>query len=210
MIALAESQDRPRVPEWHDRFLDMLPTIERYAGAAFREFDRETKEDLVEECVANCFCAYSRLVERGKEHVAFPTKLANYAVRQIKDGRRVGKKQNVRDVYDIHAQVKGGHQLQHIGSPRDQRHGGWREQLVENERTSPADLATFKLDFFDAWLPSLSRRARRMAEDLGSGERTGDVARKYGVSASRVSQLRKELQESWEDFVGDVDDLNEE
>jgi hypothetical protein len=30
------------------------------------------------------------------------------------------------------------------------------------------------------------------------------------VSASRVSQLRRELQESWEDFVGDDDDLNEE
>ncbi len=209
MIALAESQDRPRVPEWHDRFLDMLPTIERYAGAAFREFDRETKEDLVEECVANCFCAYSRLVERGKEHVAFPTKLANFAVRQIKDGRRVGKKQNVRDVYDIHARVKDGYQLKHIGSPHEQN-GGWREQLIENGRTSPADLATFKLDFFEGWLPSLSRRDRRMAEDLGNGERTGDVARKYGVSAGRVSQLRRELQESWEGFVGDRDDVIEE
>ena len=84
-----------------------------------------------------------------------------------------------------------------------------REQLVENKRTTPADLAAFKLDFA-AWLPSLSRRDRRMAEDLAMGERTSDVAGKYGVSASRVSQLRRQMQNSWEEFVGDDDDLNEE
>jgi hypothetical protein len=30
------------------------------------------------------------------------------------------------------------------------------------------------------------------------------------VSASRVSQLRRELQESWEEFVGDHDDVDGE
>jgi hypothetical protein len=104
----------------------MIPVITRYARAAFRDLDPETRVDLVQECVANCCCTYARLVERGKQHVAFPTRLANDAVRQIKDGRRVGKRQNVRDVYDQHAQIKGGHQLQHVGSPRDRRSGGWR------------------------------------------------------------------------------------
>ena len=204
MIALAGSQDRSPAPEWHTRFLKMLPTIKRYASAAFREFDRETKEDLVEECVANCFCAYSRLVERGKEHVAFPTRLASYAVKQIKDGRRVGKKGNAKDVYDIHAQVKGGHQLQHIGSPRDQRHGGWREQLVENSRTPVPDQAAFRIDS-PTWLSTLSARDRRIVDDLAAGERTGDVARKYGVSAGRVSQMRGQFKEAWEAFGEDGD-----
>jgi len=207
MIALEKTQGPRRVPNWHAHFLAMLPLITRYAQASFRDLDPESREDLVQECVANCCCAYARLVERGKQDVAYPTKLANFAVRQIRDGRRVGKKANVKDVYDQHAQIKNGHQLKHIGLPRDQR-GGWREQLVENKRTSPADLATFKLDF-DAWLPSLSRRARRMAEDLAAGERTRDVARRYGVSAARVSQLRRELQKSWEEFIEDSDDVNE-
>jgi hypothetical protein len=81
--------------------------------------------------------------------------------------------------------------------------------LAENKRTTPADLAAFKIDF-GAWLPSLPGRTRRMAEDLAMGERTGDVARKHGVSPSRVSQLRRELQRSWEEFVGDRDGDNEE
>jgi hypothetical protein len=202
MIAPAKPHDQRTVPDWHDRFLRMLPTIKRYARAAFRDLDSEAREEMVEECIANCFCAYARLVERGKEHDAFATRLADYAIRQIRDGRRVGKKQNVRDVYDIHARVKGGYQLKYIGTPHDQC-GGWRAQLVENGRTSPADLAAFKLDFFDAWLPSLPERDRHIAEDLGRGERTGDVAREYRVSASRISQLRRQLQESWLEFTAD-------
>ena len=204
MIAHTDLQDPHRVPGWHAKFLAMLPKVIRYARTAFRELDPEAREDLVQECIANCCCAYARLVERGRQHVAFPVKLANFAVRQIRDGRRVGRKANVKDAYDQHARIRNGHQLKHIGAPRDQR-GGWREQLVENKRTSPADLAAFKLDF-DAWLRTLSGRDRRMATDLGMGERTGDVAKKYGVSASRVSQLRRQLQTSWEEFVGDIDE----
>jgi hypothetical protein len=203
MIALAGSQDRRPAPEWHDRFLDMLPTIKRYACKSFREFDRETKEDLVEECVANCYCAYARLVERGKEHVAFPTRLAGYAVRQIKDGRRVGKKGNAKDVYDIHARVKGGYQLKYIGSPHEQC-GGWKEQLIDNRRTPVPEQAAFRLDF-PCWLRTLSRRDRRIVNQLAAGERTSDVARKFGVSAGRVSQMRGQLREGWEAFGEDGD-----
>jgi hypothetical protein len=177
----------------------MQPTIVRYAKLSFRELDPDTREDLVQECVANCCCAYARLVERGKQHVAYPVVLANFAVRQIRDGRRVGKSVNVRDVCDEHARVKHGHQIKHIGSPRDQR-GGWREQLVENRRTSPDELASFAIDFGD-WFQTLSDRDRAVAEDLAVGERTGDVARKYGISAGRVSQLRKQFKRSWQQFT---------
>ena len=84
---------RPRrVPKWHAAFLAMVPVITRYARTCFRDLDPDTREDLVQECVANCLVAFARLVERGKQSIAYPTVLAMYAVRQIKDGRRVGKK----------------------------------------------------------------------------------------------------------------------
>jgi len=91
MIAHAESLGPRPTPNWHAAFLAMVPVISRYARASFREFDPETREDLVHEAVANCVVAYARLVERGKESIAYPTVLAMYAVKQIKDGRRVGK-----------------------------------------------------------------------------------------------------------------------
>jgi hypothetical protein len=34
------------------------------------------------------------------------------------------------------------------------------------------------------------------------GERTGDVSRKYGLSASRVSQLRRNFHDDWQRFCG--------
>ena len=201
---IAPAPKSRRVPEWHAAFLGMLPTIIRYAKTCFRDCDPDTREDLVQEVVANCVVAFARLVERGKQSIAYPTVLAMYAVRQIKDGRRVGKKQNVRDVYDQHAQIKGGHQLKHIGCPRDQRSGGWREQLVENSRTPVAEQAAFRIDFPD-WLGTLSARDRRIVDDLAAGGRTGDVARKFGVSAGRISQMRGQLRRSWEAFGEDGD-----
>jgi hypothetical protein len=143
------------------------------------------------------------LVERGRQHVAFPTKLANFAVRQIKDGRRVGKRVASRDVYDEHGRIKHGHQIRHLGTPHEQC-GGWKEQLTENCRTPIPDQVAFRIDFPD-WLHTLSTRDCRVVHELASGERTGTVARKFGVSAGRVSQMRRQLKESWEQFVGDDD-----
>lgn len=76
--------------------------------------------------------------------------------------------------------------------------------MVENDRTPVPDQAAFRIDF-PQWLGTLSARDRRIVNDLATGERTGDVARKFGVSAGRVSQLRGQLKESWEEFVGDSD-----
>ena len=53
-------------------------------------------------------------------------------------------------------------------------------------------------------LASLCRRDRRIAESLAIGNRTSDVAQRFDVSAGRVSQLRRELSESWKTFVGDA------
>jgi RNA polymerase sigma factor (sigma-70 family) len=206
MIPLSRQfRHRPSPAAWHATFLAMVPTIVRYARAAFRDRDPETREDLIQEVVANCLVAFVRLIERGKQDVAYPTVLAMYAVRQIKDGRRVGKKTNVRDVYDQHAQVNGGFQIKHLGSPHEQL-GGWKEQLVENNRTPVPDQAAFRIDFPE-WLNSLSARDRKMTMQLASGERTGTVAKRFRVSASRVSQLRRQLHESWNEFTAEPDAL---
>jgi FixJ family two-component response regulator len=60
-----------------------------------------------------------------------------------------------------------------------------------------------RLDF-DSWLSTLSNRDRRLAEKLAFGETTGAVARKFRISAARVSQLRGELCASWHRFVGEL------
>jgi hypothetical protein len=192
---------RRRVPAWHVRFLAMLPRIQQCAQVAFRDFDPEAQEDAIAEVVANCLVAYVRLVELNKEDIAYPTVLASFAIRQYREGRRVGNKANSRDVCSAQARQKGGYKVHHIGDPHEQGRS-WVEQLAENRQTSPAELACFRLDF-KAWLETLSPRNRQVVEDLAAGNKACDVAASHGVSEGRISQLRRQLGCSWEEFVGD-------
>ena len=61
------------------------------------------------------------------------------------------------------------------------------------------DQAAFRCDF-PAWLATHSLRNRRIAEALAVGHSTSEVARRFRVSAGRVSQLRGELRASWLEF----------
>ena len=94
-------------PAWHAGFLAMMPTIEQYACIAFRHLKGDSRDDAVEEAIANALVAYVRLVELKKTKVAHPTVLAKYAVAQVRDGRRVGNHLNVREVLSQYAQRKG-------------------------------------------------------------------------------------------------------
>jgi hypothetical protein len=55
----------------HQQFLTMLPLIRRQAGIAFRGRDPESRHELIQEVIANAYCAFIRLVRRGKQAVAF-------------------------------------------------------------------------------------------------------------------------------------------
>jgi len=43
----------------------------------------EEKAELIEECLANAFRAYARLMELGKQDVIYPSVLAKFAVKQV-------------------------------------------------------------------------------------------------------------------------------
>ena len=67
------------------------------------------------------------------------------------------------------------------------------------------DQVIFRNDF-PAWLRTRTERDRRVAQDLMVGERTKNVARKFGMSPGRVSQLRRDFHEDWQRFEGDLND----
>ena len=76
------------------------------------------------------------------------------------------------------------------------------EALIDNTQTPPDEQAAFRIDF-PAWIKTHSDRNRRLIEDLMLGERTFIVAAKYGLSAARISQLRREFQVDWLRFIAD-------
>ena len=200
MIRVA-SPPRPAEPAWHKAFLAMLPTIHRHAQIAFRHLDPEAREEAVQETVCNACCAVARLAELGKLDLAYPTVLARYAVAQVKDGRKVGCKLNVRDVLSPYCQQRKNITLERLDK-YDAEEGCWCEVLVEDRRAGPAETAAARIDFA-AWLRLLSRRYRKIATALAQGEKTKTVARMFRVSQGRISQMRREFKESWEEFQGE-------
>jgi hypothetical protein len=188
--------------EQQAKFLSLLPLIVRQADIAFRNKDAESREELTAEVVANAYVCFVRLVQLGRESLAFGTPLGTYAVRQTKAGRKVGTKSNANDVGSPYAQVVKCIHVERLDH-RDKETGEWREILLECPGVGPAETAAARIDFAD-WLGSLSRRNRSIATTLATGESTGVTAKRFNVSSGRISQLRRELKASWETFQGEV------
>ena len=202
MVCTRKRTRRRRVPAWHAPFLAMLPTIRRHAKIAFRHLDPEAREEAVQEVICNACCAVARLAELDKLDLAYPTVLARYAVAQVHDGRKVGCKLNVRDVLSPYCQRRKDVTVERLDK-FDSDEGCWIEILVEDRSSGPAETAAARIDVGD-WMETLTRRDREIAEALGVGERTGDVAWRFGLSQGRISQKRREFKDSWEDFHGDA------
>jgi len=202
MIAITKQPRQTVTAQQNELFLDMLPLIRSHARLAFRRLRPEHKDELVREVVANAYCAFTALVSRGKANIAYATPLANYAIRQVIAGRRVGTKLNSNDVSSPVAQRRRGFTLQNIPSNGSESNI-WSEILADNTATPVPDQAAFRLDF-PAWLRVQNRRKRELAKFLAVGNSASEAAQRFGVSIPRISQLRSELQASWEEFQGEA------
>ena len=200
MIALYVPAESSPTLNLQVRFKEMLPTIQQVAKFAFRRIRSPERADLIAEVIANAFVAFHRLVARGKLELAYPSALAWFAVRQVREGRRVGSRRSVRDTLSSYAQRRKGFHVKSLTELRSG--GGWQELVVEDRHATPADVASIRLDF-EAWLKRLDRRRRRIALKLAEGETTTSAARHFSVSQARVSQLRRELRDSWQAFQGE-------
>jgi hypothetical protein len=199
MIALAKKQNATSL---EDRFTDLLPTINDQLRFAFKNEPPERKEEMIAEAIANCWVAFVKLIERGLDDVIYATPLAQFAIRQVYSGRKVGGTMNQNDVSSEYAQRKQKFTLERLDR-YNKRKFIWVELLVEDRKAGPADTAAARIDFGD-WLRTLGGRRRRIAEMLAEGQTTSVTAAKFGVSLGRISQLRRELRDDWETFHGGV------
>ncbi len=75
------------------------------------------------------------------------------------------------------------------------------EALHDNTRSPVPEQAAFRIDL-PALLAGLGDRDRRVARDMALGHRTQEVAAMHGLSEGRVSQMRRQFKEGWEQFCG--------
>ena len=181
-----------------DLFVEMLPGLRRRLWSAFAGFRAEQREDALQEALASCFVALAGLWERNRCHVAAPGPLARYAVARWFDGRRIGSPVNNKDVATAYGRRRHGISVMSLGDCQTVV----REACLVDARTPVPEMVAFRLDFPN-WLRQLPLRNRLVAMALGHGESTQDVARKHRLSCGRVSQLRSELRNSWEEFHGE-------
>ncbi len=180
------------------RFLAMLPQIRRQALRAFRSAGAEARAELTQEVIALAYAMFVRLVRQGNEAVAYPTPLGDYAIRQVRAGRRVGCRQNAQDIMSPIARCASGPTNPRFAA-HPERTAGLNLMLYEDRRAGPAETAAARLDLAD-WFRSLSPRNRRIARALALGEQTSAVAQRFGLTAGRVSQLRAWFRIHWEQF----------
>ena len=193
-------------------FLLILPRIETHARIWSRHLVCPgLKEDFVSEAVALAWRSFVRLAERGKDATQFPSALATGVVRAVRSGRRLCGQEKSRDVMSAAAQRRHGFRVEELlppsvayekfkSEPLGQRlHDAFEERLRDNTQTPVIDQVVFRLDFRD-WLGTLTARNRQVVDDLVAGEGTGEVARKFGLSPGRVSQLRRQFEDGWAIF----------
>jgi hypothetical protein len=197
-------------------FLLILPRIETNARIWSRHLVCPgLKEDFVCEAVALAWRSFLRLAEQGRDATEFASALASLVVRAVRSGRRLCSQERSRDVMSAAAQRRGGFRVEDLLPPASATHerlksepGGQRrqdafeERLRDNTQTPVLEQVVFRCDF-PAWLLTLSRRTRQVIDDLVAGDGTGDVARKFGLSPGRVSQLRRQFQDDWQRFCGE-------
>jgi hypothetical protein len=205
MISTARNPRRKtRTSRWNDKFLQLLPSIQEQAEYAFRRVPIDAREDLILEVVAAAYVLFVSLCRRGKTALVYPTPLAKFAIRHVREGRRIGSRCNSLDITSPCSCAAKRTTIERLDR-FNPRHGDWREVLVEDRTAGPAEIVMTRLDFA-SWLSTLSNRDRQLAEKLVLGETTGRVARTFRISAARVSQLRRELCANWHRFVGELAD----
>ena len=152
-------------------------------------------------------------MQRGKDPSRFPSVLASFASRAVRNGRRLAGKVRANDVCSHSAQQRYGFRVESLptstrtslenlhASPRGQAlHDLFEEVLHDNSRTPPDEQASFRIDFRE-WRRTRTERDRRLMDELMLGERATRVARRFGLTPGRISQLRRDFKHDWERFV---------
>ncbi len=188
----------PPPPAISRDFLSVLPRVFAVVRFHLRQVRcPHRREEATCEAVALCWVWFVRLARRGRRPHTFATRLAGYAARAARSGRRACGSEPVGDVCSPACSQRKGVRLTSLSAP-----DSLAEAVHDNTRTPVPDQVQFRLDF-PAWVGSLVAAKRRVLDRLLAGDRTSEVAAVEGVSAARVSQVRAELRADYARYCGD-------
>ncbi len=189
--------------DWQSAFEALLPAVRGQVRFAIRHLIGDAQEEAQQEIIATVCLMFARLHRQGRAEDAAASSLVRFAVKRYRIGRRMAERTNVGDAMSPAYRARRGVRVESLVNETS-KDRSWEDLLVEDRRVSPADLAASRLDF-RAFMATLDRRRRQIAEMLGSGETTQSAARLFGLSPGRISQLRREFKIAWDGFIGNVE-----
>lgn len=177
----------------------IYPIIRNTIPRTARPIGCEDHEELVQDATASAAEMIQSMEKSGREPL--PNSIAYYSIQKTRSGRR--------SCGDIRSDVMSpGFQMDHEGALCSMQEPVCDEDDLTVGDTIAAkseDTATKVLRQidWDAFLERLDTRKRRIVEELMFGYGTGDIARLFSVSASRVVQLKREIAKDVKAFMGD-------
>ena len=186
-------------PDLHELFLAHLPRFQAHTAFAFSGTRcPDSRADFEAETIALAWKHFIALARRGRRPELFVTTLALRCSQGVKAGRRLVRSESVRDVMSTTARARHGVSVEHLDGI-EATGTALSDSLAVDTRTPVPRQVAFRLDF-PAWVQTFRGQKRRILLALAAGERTTDVAARFGLSAGRVAQLRSEFLDSWLDF----------
>jgi hypothetical protein len=173
-----------------ESFTEQLPTMERMARRHFLHLNPEARQEAVTNTLALAWMFLYRLFRQGRAHE--PEILRScvwYAVRQTKVGRTPQGCPKAKDA--LAPRWVGPTRLPNVDP----------DQFISRNTPIPAAVS-FRVDVPE-FMATLKVRQRQMAVDLASGMTTSEAAKKYNLSAGRISQFRKEFKAKFDEFFGE-------
>ena len=184
-------------------FLAILPRVEQVARCCFRWLRcNDRRQECISETVALCWLWHRRLELKGRDSSTFVIAMAHLAVKAVKSGRRLCGQERANDVMSPVCQHRGGFLVSEFGEKSPALGCAIREALRDNTETPVSDQVQFRVDFPD-WRSTLDDRRQRIVDAMMEGRSTSEVAKRFGVTPGRVSQLRREFHDGYAAFCGD-------
>ena len=143
---------------------------------------------------------FVRLAARGKDATRFPSVLASYAAKAVRCGRRITGQLAAKDAFNEQTQQKHGFSISKLPDFSTLSTNPLAEALADNTVSPVPDQVQFRLDF-PAWTRSRSHRDRQLIQEMAEGERTQKLAKRFGLSPARISQLRRDFHDDYERFT---------
>ena len=205
MVEIIDAQ----ISQAQREFLEMMPGIQGRAAATFRHLDPAVREEAVADTVALSWKNFLHCLAEHKPVAA--ASLSHYALLAVKSGRTLCG-QSSTDVLARRTLLLGRAHVQNLnafrtaGLPTGADDGWWdgSEALVDKRTWErPLERVRIKHDYgvFLA-LQGVTPQERRVFNLIAENYRTGEIARRMGVSAPRVCQIKGALARKLREFLG--------